>query len=632
MKRKFNYAATIFLVISITLLASSLSVQTEQPGKKPDKKYIPDIGTFMKIGFAGSPSISMSTGEIFFTSSMSGVSQVYRLTENGWPYQLSVFDDGIGWYNLSYDGKQAIVGASVGGSEDFQLFLMDTGTGQIRQLTERPDVRYGSIYWKKDGSGFYFKANSENPRDYKIYYFDLSSGTERKILDTEGSNGISHISLDEKYMITWHAYSNISVDLFLVNLESGQSEIITSGKEDVLYLSPHLMPDNKTIYLICNDNEDGVLKRAILNLDDGEIEFLEPESKWTVDQIVFSDNFRYMAWLENEDGFVKIKLHDWETNQPIPAPPLDGIVESPVLTDDGRLVFRFACPTKPPDVWIWDWNNKDLSKVTHSIYAGIDPDLFVEPRLIRYKSFDSLEIPAFLYLPPDYQGQPVPFVIHAHGGPEGQFQPYFQRHFTYLLLHGYGILAPNVRGSKGYGSEYLNLDNYTNRLNSIKDYKAAADFLIESGFTEKGMIGIKGTSYGGYVTLACITEYPDLFSAAVDHVGIANFVTFLKNTRDYRRHIRESEYGPLTDEEFLESISPIHKAALIKTPLLVIHGENDPRVPVSEARQIIKAVLDNNGIVDSLIFPDEGHGVSKLANRLAFYRRMAEFFNTYLKN
>ena len=258
--------------------------------------------------------------------------------------------------------------------------------------------------------------------------------------------------------------------------------------------------------------------------------------------------------------------------------------------------------------------------------------LFREPALVRIKSFDGLEIPCFLYLPPTYEeGKPVPFIVDAHGGPESQFTPGFIRNFQYLMLNGYGILAPNPRGSSGYGRDYLALDNYKKRKDSLKDYKACTEWLIERGYTKQGMIAIRGGSYGGYVALGMITEYPDLYSAAVDNVGIANFQTFLQNTAAYRRAIREAEYGPLTDPDFLHEISPIHKANLIKTPLFVVHGANDPRVPVGEARQILEAVAANGVAVDSLIFADEGHGSAKKENIIEEYRRQVEFFNTHLK-
>ena len=218
-----------------------------------------------------------------------------------------------------------------------------------------------------------------------------------------------------------------------------------------------------------------------------------------------------------------------------------------------------------------------------------------------------------------------------HGGPEGQFRPFFNRHFQYLLLNGYGILAPNVRGSTGYGRAYLEADNYKKRLDSVKDLAWGVKYLIREGLTTPDRVGVKGASYGGYMTLAAMTEFPDLFAAGIDEVGIANFETFLANTAAYRRGVRASEYGAPEDSLFLRSISPIHKVDRIKGALLVVHGENDPRVPVSEARQILRALKDRGTPVDSLIFADEGHGVSKLPNRLILYRRMVEFFDRYLK-
>jgi dipeptidyl aminopeptidase/acylaminoacyl peptidase len=593
--------------------------------------YIPDIATFLKIGSCGSPDFSRETGEIYFRSGMSGVNQLYRLTPEGWPYQLTLFDDGIDWYALSHKGDKAIIGASKGGSEQSQLYLMDAKTGRIEKITSNPDVQYGSIAWLKSGEGFFYRSNAETKKDFKIYFRNLRTGEDKKIFDMENSNWIFDLSLDDNYLIISHYSSNIDNDLYLLDLAANQSELLTPHQGDVLFSGATLLPDNKTVYVISNGNDEGIPKLAILDVSSKEIRFLDPESKWTVDAAAFSYDRRYMATVINQEGYSKLSYHDLETGSDLPVPSLEGIITSPAVMDDGRLLFTFTSSTQPPDVWIWNHAAKELKRLTYSILAGIDPALFVSPKLIKYKSFDGLEIPAFLFLPPSYNGKPVPFIIHAHGGPESQFQPYFQRNFQYLLLNGYGIIAPNIRGSSGYGKEYLNLDNYKNRLNSIKDIKAACDYLVENNYSRIGMIGIKGTSYGGYVVLATITEYPDLISAAVDEVGIANFVTFLRGTKDYRRYLRESEYGPLTDSAFLASISPIHKASLIKTPLLVVHGENDPRVPIGEARQIIKAIQNNGGIVDSLIFPDEGHGVSKQVNTIKLYKKIVDFFDRYLK-
>jgi dipeptidyl aminopeptidase/acylaminoacyl peptidase len=311
---------------------------------------------------------------------------------------------------------------------------------------------------------------------------------------------------------------------------------------------------------------------------------------------------------------------------------MDGLVEGPAFSDRGTVVFGYSSPTKAPDVWLWDWRKPELRRLTNTIYAGIDPKLFRDPQLVKIKSFDGLEVPAFMYLPPGYQpGMKVPFIMDMHGGPESQFRPAFIRNFQYFMLNGYGILAPNIRGSSGYGKEYLGLDNYKLRMNSVKDAGAYARWLIDQGYTTREGLGIRGGSYGGFMVLACITEFPDLFAAAVDEVGIANFETFLQNTAEYRRALREAEYGPLSDPGFLKSVSPIYKVDKIRTPLFVVHGENDPRVPVGEARQIAAAIATRGGVVDTLIFPDEGHGAAKRPNVLTEYRRQVEFFDKHLK-
>jgi dipeptidyl aminopeptidase/acylaminoacyl peptidase len=395
------------------------------------------------------------------------------------------------------------------------------------------------------------------------------------------------------------------------------------------------MADNKTLWLTCNDNPDGISRLATMTIGSPTVNFVQEswlDPKWEVEGVAFSRDYKYMVVQQNEDGYARLKMRDVAAKKDLPNPPLEGILGSPIFDQDGGCIMSFSSATRAPDVWRWNPKTKALSQVTFSIYAGIDRNLFREPKLIRYKTFDGRMIPAFMYLPPDYKpGTAVPFIVDAHGGPESQFRPDFIRNFQYLMLNGYGVLAPNVRGSSGYGIEYLNLDNYKNRKDSLKDYKAGVDWLVAEGYTKPGMIGIRGGSYGGYVVFGMITEYPELFNAAIGIVGIANFQTFLENTAPYRRALREAEYGPLSDPEFLKSVSPIHKADQIKTPLLVVHGANDPRVPVSEARQILKAVQMNGGIADSLIFLDEGHGTGKRVNTIAEYRKHVSFFDSFLK-
>lgn len=634
----------ILTLITMTLALATAAFSADEPNPILQSmlykdKYIPDIATFLQIGGATPAGVNWDDGTLYFRSSASGASQIYRLTDEGWPYQLTVFEDGIDYFILSHNGTMAIVGASVGGSEQSQLYLMDTRTGRVMQLTDFEDVQFGSVVWARDDLSIYYRSNEENGRDFFLYEMELATGDSRKIFGSAetvgGYNFILDLSQDGNKMIIGNFTSNVNNDLYLLDLTDGEHSKITDDDGDVYYGSPTLMPDNKTIWLTCNNNEDGIQRMARMQVGSPDLEWIDDgwiDPRWEIEGLGFSRDYKHMVASYNEHGYIRVKLREVETLKELPAPPLDGIITVGGSDKDGNLYFSFNGPTRAPDVWKWDPDTQELTQLTYSIYAGIDRDLFTEPRLIQYESFDGLEIPAFLYLPPDYvEGTPIPFIVDAHGGPEGQFQPYFQRNIQYLLLNGYGLMAPNPRGSSGYGREYLNLDNYKKRKNSLKDYKAGVDWLIENNYTRKGMIGIRGGSYGGYVVLGMITEYPDLFSAAVDDVGIANFVTFLKNTADYRRHLRESEYGPLSDSAFLHSISPIHKADEIETPLLVVHGENDPRVPVSEARQIIAAIEKKGGAVDSLIFPDEGHGASKRENIIAEYRKQVEFFGKHLQ-
>ncbi len=626
--------------------AQSLGGQPDSPGEPSPAKalleeetYIPDIGTFLMIGGAGPMGYSWGGEDVYFGSQMSGAYQVYRLTSEGWPYQLSTFEDGIDFFTLSYGGEAAIVGASVGGSEQSQLYLMDTRTGRVKQLTDFEQVQIRTVSWARDDRSIYYRSNQENGRDFFIYRMDMTTGETEKVFgDVDGVRGYNipaDLSQDGRHMIVANLTSNSNDDLYLLDLETGEYQKLTEDDDEIFYGSPTLMPDGETIWLTCNGSEDGIARIARMRVGSPQVEYIEDgwiDPRWEVEGLGFSRDYKTMFAIVNENGYMRLRIRDVASGRSIPGPPLDGMIETAYADRQGRIVFGFNGPTRAPDVWRWDPATEKLEQLTFATYAGIDRELFREPELIYYESFDGLEIPAFLYLPEGYRrGTPIPFVVHAHGGPEGQFQPIFQRNIQYLLLNGYGLLAPNVRGSSGYGRHYQNLDNYEKRKDSLKDYKAAIDWLIDRGYTERGMIGLRGGSYGGYVALGMITEYPDLLSAAVDNVGIANFRTFLENTSAYRRALRESEYGPLSDPEFLRSISPIHKVDVIQTPLLVVHGVNDPRVPIGEARQIIRAIEARGGEVDSLIFLDEGHGTGKRDNTIEEYRKQIEFFDRYLK-
>jgi dipeptidyl aminopeptidase/acylaminoacyl peptidase len=343
-----------------------------------------------------------------------------------------------------------------------------------------------------------------------------------------------------------------------------------------------------------------------------------------------------MAFVINEDGYSRLQLFDvskgWDARFELPTPALpDGIYAVTWSKDGTRLAITLSSANDAPDIWIWDVQEQVLWRATRSSLAGIPQESFVKPELVRYATFDGRQIPAFLYLPRDREPRLLPVVIHVHGGPESQSRPEFDPVIQYLVAQGYAVLRPNVRGSTGYGYEYQSLDDVDLRMDSVADLQHAVLWLCESGIADPKSIAVMGGSYGGFMVLSAITTYPDLWAAAVDIVGVANFVTFLENTGPWRRKLREAEYGSLEqDREFLKQISPIHKVDCITSPLFVLHGANDPRVPVGEAEQVVTALRLRNVPVEYMRFEDEGHGLVKRANRLIAYPAIARFLDFYI--
>jgi dipeptidyl aminopeptidase/acylaminoacyl peptidase len=619
----FLAAAVVMAVSSSSLIAS--------PALR-DSVIIPDIETFMQIGAASSPAVNSDGSRIFFRTFISGVDQVYEILPSGWPYQLTVFEDGIDFFLPSYSGRYIVVGASKGGSEQSDLYLLDADTGTIVTLKAAEGVRHGSPVWSPDEKYVYFRSNQENGTDFFIYKISIDDGMVEKVSSMQGWNNPTVISTDGTRLLLTHFESNVDSDLYLLDLANKSEQLLTEHSGDYVFFNGRLTPGLDYVYFLTNKNRDGMVRVGKLRIGSEDIEFINETSPWETEEMAMSRDARFLAWVENVEGYGLLYVMNLKTGRIWNLDHMKGIVGDLCISDTGTLLFTFTSASRTADIWEYNIITGELRQLTHSSYAGTDRTMFVEPELVKYRTFDDLEIPAFIYLPEDWDGRPIPFIIHAHGGPESQFRPSFQRHFQYLILNGYGILAPNIRGSSGYGIDFMKMDDYKKRKDSIKDIYEAARWLVDNGYAEYGKIAIKGGSYGGYVVLAALVDYPEIFGAGVCSVGISNFVTFLENTADYRRALREAEYGPLSDKEFLTEISPLTSAEQIRAPLLIVHGENDPRVPVEEARQIARSIKARGGTVETLIFPDEGHGIGKLSNRLIFYRQMVEFLDEHIKN
>jgi dipeptidyl aminopeptidase/acylaminoacyl peptidase len=590
------------------------------------------IEQFMQILSASDPSRAPD-GTLYYVTWTTGIDQLYRVPPGqpgATPELLTDFPDGIDFYSLAPDGTRAVLGTSEGGSEQSDLYLLDTATLRESLVVGSPEYRYEGVLWQADSSGFFFRANDENGTDFSIYYYDLDSEERRLVVRAPGWNAASDVSDDGNWLLVTRYGSNADSDVYLYELDEDSVAVseqhLTPHDGDVRY--HYAQFDGERRVWIVSDRERESMAVGILG-DAGVVDY-RTDHLWEVEGLVMSNDRRTIAYVTNEAGYGRLHLLEVATGDSLEVPEPAGGIVSLGEFDGDYLTLVHSSPVRTDDIWILDRDTLVVEQQTFSDYAGIDTSLFREPELIHIESFDGLMIPAFLYLPPTYVGGLVPTIIDVHGGPESQYRPSFNRHFQYLMLNGFAVVAPNVRGSSGYGPEFLALDNYRLRMNSVRDLGAVADWLFETGYADPEHLGIKGGSYGGFMVMAAITEMPERFAAACEIVGIVNFVTFLENTADYRRALREAEYGPLSDRAFLESISPIHRVDRITAPLLVIHGENDPRVPVGEARQVIEALRARGQHVESIIFPDEGHGVRHLENRLVMYRAMVDFFARHL--
>jgi dipeptidyl aminopeptidase/acylaminoacyl peptidase len=581
-----------------------------------------EFARYLKIRSAYGASWSPDGRWVSFLTDITGVPQVWEVPlVGGWPEQLTFYEERIMGAGYSPVEHKVLFGMDAGGNERSQLYILEGG--EVRDLTRAPDAIHYSGGFSPDGRRIAYTATRRNGTDFDVFVQDLD-GEPEMVWEVSGYHTVADWGPDGGSLIVSRHHSNLNNDLYELDLTSGVATLLTPHEGDARFSGARVTPDGASAYL-ATDRDGDFVRLARLDLSTMALEYLTPDD-WDVEGVELSRDGRYLLASRNVEGYSDFMLFNGRGRRMpgprMPAGILGGFAFSP---DSGRLAFTLTGPARNPDVWTVELPDGEPRRLTRSSTAGIPSRTFRRPRLVRYPTFDGRQVPALFY-EPDERGAPV--VVNVHGGPESQSRPLFAPVTQYLLGRGYAVLSPNVRGSTGYGKAYTHLDDVDLRMDSVRDLAHAAGWLKEEGH---GQVAVMGGSYGGFMVLAALTEYPDLWTAGVDIVGIANMVTFLENTGSYRRALREPEYGSLErDREFLESISPIHKAGKIRAPLMVIHGKNDPRVPVGEAEQIVHRVRENGGTVEYLLYEDEGHGLAKLRNRLDAYPKIAAFLDEHL--
>jgi dipeptidyl aminopeptidase/acylaminoacyl peptidase len=476
-------------------------------------------------------------------------------------------------------------------------------------------------------------ANTRNPSAIDAYLTDPMSGASEMVVQNDALASLEDVARDGKYGLVSRLVSRGDNNLYLVDLKSRKETLLTphTGPGE---FSGELAPDGKVAYLVSNKDRDLLaFARVKLGADGsaGPIEVIAERPDAEVDGFTLNETGTMAALIWNVGGKTELSFVELPSGTQTKGPELPAeLAGGPRFSRDGKmLAMRIAGAAAPSDIWVMDVATKQLRQITHSPHAGVDLTTMVRPELVKFKAHDGLELSAWLYRP---KTQTNAYVVSFHGGPEGQERPAFRSDYQALLAAGIGVLAPNVRGSSGFGKKFVNLDNGELRFNGLKDIKACVDYLTTNGIADRKRIGITGGSYGGYMTLAGVTEYPEMFAAGVDLFGMVNFFTFFEHTEPWMAAISTIEYGdPKTQADLLTRLSPLAKLNTIKTPLQVQHGANDTNVPVVEAEQVVKNLKDRGVPVEYILFPDEGHGWRKTPNRVRSTVKMVEFFSKYLK-
>ena len=551
----------------------------------------------------------LPSGELGYLADVTGLLQLWRAAPDGLHEQVTFASERVTAALASPTEERWVIARDAGGNERHALFSLDATGGSELTLSDDAEAIHVPGAFSPDGTMLAFTHTGRNGVDFDVAVVAVG-GRERRELAQPG--GWSHVvDWSEHGILVQRANTPFDHDLFLVDPESGDTTPLTPHDDEVAFDSARLLPDG-SVLCACDAGSEfarlAVLRHGagpeLLTPDDGDVE------------IVALDATRaHRAWAINRGGESEVWLDDRRL-EGLPG----GVVSALAFAPDGSLTVTAGPPDDSTDVWT---AAPAVGRHTRSAVGGLDRSGFVRPVLAEVESFDGRRIP---YL--RFGGAGHPALCWVHGGPESQFRPQMAPVIQYLCAQGITVAAPNVRGSTGYGRTYHHLDDVERRLDSVADLAALAQALGAGAGTP---VGVMGGSYGGYMTMAAITEYPDLWQCAVNIVGIVNFVTFLERTGAYRRALREAEYGSLErDREFLESISPIRKIDRIACPLMVIHGANDPRVPVSEAEQVVEALRARSAPVEYLRYEDEGHGITRLPNRLDCYPRVAAFLQGHL--
>jgi dipeptidyl aminopeptidase/acylaminoacyl peptidase len=605
------------------------------PGRTAVKEYT--IEQFMATTRVGGSAFTPDEMAVLFHSNQSGIFNVYRVPCAGGPATQLTHSARESTFLVStfpFD-ERFLYTHDQGGNENSHLYLRELD-GSERDLTPGEKTKARFLGWSRDRKSFFLSTNQRDPRRFDIFEMTIADLKPALVYQDDTGLDFADISDDKRFLAFQKAgKTTADADVYLYDRESKELKNLTLHEGIVDNDPQSFDAESKHLYFLSDEGAE-FKYAARFHLETGNREVVEKAS-WDIVHIGFSRHGKFRGVATNEDGRTKVKITEAATGKPVDLPALpDGDITSLTFSEsETRMAFYHDGSRSPANLHVYELGAPDPKRLTNSLNPEINPDDLVEASVVRYKSFDGLEIPAILYKPHRaIADRKAPALVMVHGGPGGQARIHYSPFVQFLVNHGYVVLDVNNRGSSGYGKTFFKADDRKHGREPLWDCVEAKNFLAGLDFVDPARIGIMGGSYGGYMVLAALAFKPDEFKAGVDIFGVSNWIRTLENTPPYWEAFRNALFAeighPETDKDRLREISPLFHADKITRPLIVLQGANDPRVIKPESDEIVAAIKKKNGVVEYVVFDDEGHGFTKKANEIRAYKSILDFLDKHM--
>ena len=571
---------------------------------------------------------------IAFLSSRSGTPQVWLVdAKGGEPRQVTQTADPVGALTWSPLDDSIAYEVARGGGFNAQVFLSRTDGSEPKRISAGGKEDNFAGDFAPDGR-YWFRSNVRKPEAPDSWLYDPRVGEAKLAIQYDGLGGIEDIQKPGNRVLISRVVTRGNTNLYLHDLATGKEILLTPHTGPAIVYG-ELAPDGRAAYIVNNLDRD---RLAVSRIDidaegqPGRMRLLAAREDAEADSFVISADGRRAVLVWNVGGRSELELVTLPGGKRTPLPPAPGeiVSVSDISAGGDRIALNVTGAARPSSAWQYEIATRRYQQIAPLAMADVDLTRLVRPQLRTYRAHDGLELSGWLYLPPGFK-QPGPVVLSFHGGPEGQERPVFRADYQAILAQGIAVFAPNIRGSSGFGKAFLALDDREKRFDANRDILSSANYLVDAGIGAAGHLGIMGGSYGGYVVMVAVTDYPQTFAAGADLFGIVNFETFFAQSTPWMGAVSSGEYGdPKTQADLLKQLSPIHKLDRVRAAMLVMHGANDTNVPLVEARQVAETLQKNGRPVELVIFPDEGHGWRKIPNRVKSTLTLAEFFKKHL--